>query len=297
MALYYTIQYGPLAFFGGGSPGISLGPILGVLAILSIVGYLVFLVANKTTRSRFGNITIPTFVSFNGRIRRPTFSLITAVVHVQNLIGIVLTLYVLSILTPWSDEFLLIPYGSLIDAFEVIDTSDDLTLITWVLAPLSESSSVVILFTILPIVDFLMEFAGVDYFEYRDWSFPISWLLVLQIPITYLWLALCVKRYQDLDKSGWWSLVGFIPIIGPIWILIELGLMKGTPGHNRYGPSTEHAVPGVSDGSDFSAEPGPGAVPAGQAMKACPYCGQAILYEALRCRYCYSDIPPEVDSS
>ena len=69
-----------------------LGPALCVLAILSIVGYLVFLVANETTRNRFANIRISTFVNFKGRIRRPIFALATALVHVQNLMGITVTL-------------------------------------------------------------------------------------------------------------------------------------------------------------------------------------------------------------
>jgi uncharacterized membrane protein YhaH (DUF805 family) len=45
-----------------------------------------------------------------------------------------------------------------------------------------------------------------------------------------------IKRFHDRDKSGWWVLIGFIPIIGAIWLLIELGFLKGTPGPNRFGP-------------------------------------------------------------
>ena len=45
-----------------------------------------------------------------------------------------------------------------------------------------------------------------------------------------------IKRFHDRDKSGWWVLIGLIPIIGPIWLLIELGFLAGTPGANRYGP-------------------------------------------------------------
>lgn len=45
-----------------------------------------------------------------------------------------------------------------------------------------------------------------------------------------------IKRFHDRDKSGWWVLIAFIPIIGAIWILIELGFLKGTPGPNRFGP-------------------------------------------------------------
>jgi len=45
-----------------------------------------------------------------------------------------------------------------------------------------------------------------------------------------------IKRFHDRDKSGWWLLIGLIPIIGAIWLLIELGFLAGTPGPNRFGP-------------------------------------------------------------
>jgi uncharacterized membrane protein YhaH (DUF805 family) len=45
-----------------------------------------------------------------------------------------------------------------------------------------------------------------------------------------------IKRFHDRDKTGWWVLIGLIPIIGVIWLLIELGFLKGTPGPNRFGP-------------------------------------------------------------
>jgi uncharacterized membrane protein YhaH (DUF805 family) len=45
-----------------------------------------------------------------------------------------------------------------------------------------------------------------------------------------------IKRFHDRDKSGWWVLLGLIPFIGAIWLLIELGCLKGTPGPNRFGP-------------------------------------------------------------
>lgn len=45
-----------------------------------------------------------------------------------------------------------------------------------------------------------------------------------------------IKRFHDRDKSGWWVLIGFIPVIGAIWLLIELGFLQGTPGPNRFGP-------------------------------------------------------------
>jgi uncharacterized membrane protein YhaH (DUF805 family) len=52
-----------------------------------------------------------------------------------------------------------------------------------------------------------------------------------------LWpgLAVQVKRWHDLDKSGFWSLINIIPIIGSIWTLVMCGGKKGTDGPNRYG--------------------------------------------------------------
>ena len=52
-----------------------------------------------------------------------------------------------------------------------------------------------------------------------------------------LWplLAMQVKRWHDRNKSGWWFLIGIIPILGPIWALIETGFLTGTEGTNRFG--------------------------------------------------------------
>ena len=63
--------------------------------------------------------------------------------------------------------------------------------------------------------------------------------LILLIPS----LAVAVKRYHDRNKSGWWILIVFIPIIGLIWYIVELGFLPGTPGPNRYGPDPLGAEP------------------------------------------------------
>jgi uncharacterized membrane protein YhaH (DUF805 family) len=49
-------------------------------------------------------------------------------------------------------------------------------------------------------------------------------------------LAGQVKRWHDRDKSGWFVLVNFIPLIGAIWVLVEVGFLRGTAGPNRFGP-------------------------------------------------------------
>ncbi len=47
-------------------------------------------------------------------------------------------------------------------------------------------------------------------------------------------LMINIKRSHDRNRTGWFSLVLFIPIIG-IWPLVEFGFLKGTEGNNRFG--------------------------------------------------------------
>lgn len=53
--------------------------------------------------------------------------------------------------------------------------------------------------------------------------------------LTIMNLALVAKRLHDRDKSLLWYLLVLIPIIGPIWMMIELGFLSGSPDMNRYG--------------------------------------------------------------
>lgn len=48
-------------------------------------------------------------------------------------------------------------------------------------------------------------------------------------------LAMAVRRLHDRDRSGWWILIGVIPLIGGL-ILLVWYLSRGTPGDNRFGP-------------------------------------------------------------
>jgi uncharacterized membrane protein YhaH (DUF805 family) len=65
--------------------------------------------------------------------------------------------------------------------------------------------------------------------------------IVLLIPVLWMALAVMAKRYHDRDKSAWWILIGLIPIVGGIWQLIELGMLRGTDGSNDYGPDPCHS--------------------------------------------------------
>lgn len=59
---------------------------------------------------------------------------------------------------------------------------------------------------------------------------------IISLIFLYPTLALYTKRWHDRGKSGWWTLIILIPIIGGIWALIELGILRGTVGPNQYGP-------------------------------------------------------------
>ena len=48
-------------------------------------------------------------------------------------------------------------------------------------------------------------------------------------------LAVGVRRLHDTDRSAWWLLISFVPIVGLI-ALIWFYAQRGTGGDNRYGP-------------------------------------------------------------
>jgi len=58
----------------------------------------------------------------------------------------------------------------------------------------------------------------------------------LMVPVLFMGIIVQVKRWHDRDKSGWWILINFIPLVGGLWSLIECGFLKGTDGPNRFGP-------------------------------------------------------------
>lgn len=47
-------------------------------------------------------------------------------------------------------------------------------------------------------------------------------------------LAVTVRRLHDTNRSGWWVLISFVPIIGAIVLLVFL-VQDSQPGTNQYG--------------------------------------------------------------
>jgi len=107
--------------------------------------------------------------------------------------------------------------------------------------------------------------AGVVYLAFGATTIGIIATLILQILLLYPSYALSAKRFQDRNKPGGLALIGiglgivqtvarlaglsdpYVPtvvdyvlglalLIVGIWYLIELGILRGTVGPNRYGP-------------------------------------------------------------
>ncbi|MGB3417980.1 MAG: DUF805 domain-containing protein [Mesorhizobium sp.] len=55
-------------------------------------------------------------------------------------------------------------------------------------------------------------------------------------------IAVTVRRLHDTDRSGWWMLIPFVPVVGLIAILIFL-CMPSTPGANRFGDPANSGTP------------------------------------------------------
>ena len=54
-------------------------------------------------------------------------------------------------------------------------------------------------------------------------------------------IAVSVRRLHDTDRTGWWLLIGFVPVIGFIVLLIFM-VMDSTAGENQYGPNPKGAT-------------------------------------------------------
>jgi len=74
---------------------------------------------------------------------------------------------------------------------------------------------------VLGIIEGILEMPGV---------LGVIYMLAVLIP----GIAVSIRRLHDTDKSGWWILIGLIPLIGSIVLLIFM-VSDSTPGENQFG--------------------------------------------------------------
>jgi uncharacterized membrane protein YhaH (DUF805 family) len=61
-----------------------------------------------------------------------------------------------------------------------------------------------------------------------------------QLLLFFPGLALGIRRLHDVGKSGWFLLIGLIPIVGILYVLYLYCIKKGDVGDNQYGPDPKH---------------------------------------------------------
>jgi len=92
-----------------------------------------------------------------------------------------------------------------------------------------------VIFTfVLVIIDIMI---GTYSYDLRFGVLSGLYLLAVVLP----GLGVSIRRLHDTNRSGWWILIGFIPIIGAIVLLLFV-LQSGTSGDNRYGPDPKGAA-------------------------------------------------------
>ena len=58
----------------------------------------------------------------------------------------------------------------------------------------------------------------------------LIWILVTILPA----LAVLVRRLHDTGKSGWWAVLGLVPLVGGV-VLFVFSVLDSTAGENQYG--------------------------------------------------------------
>lgn len=77
----------------------------------------------------------------------------------------------------------------------------------------------------------------------------LGFVMLCVVLLTWMGFALNAKRWHDRGKSGWWTFLNLVPMIGPIWVLVELGFLAGPDHDNRFGPPSGYG--GDGGRSDF----------------------------------------------
>ncbi len=106
-------------------------------------------------------------------------------------------------------------------------------------------------------------------------------------------LSVSVRRLHDINFSGWWVLLGFVPMGG--LVLLVFHVLDSNPGSNQYGPNPKgvnlplHAAQYAPNGSQAMANAaGAGIIPSGGqgTLAFCSACGAPIPAPDRFCPQC-----------
>jgi len=101
----------------------------------------------------------------------------------------------------------------------------------WITWAIISVCNVAVMLVFAMIAHFLSDPKTVVIVEFFELVFTI-WLYALELWV--LTMAM-IKRWHDLDRSGWHASLCYIPVIGILLATIYLGFVPGTKGPNRFG--------------------------------------------------------------
>jgi uncharacterized membrane protein YhaH (DUF805 family) len=82
-------------------------------------------------------------------------------------------------------------------------------------------------------------------------NFEVTLVLILLLIVVYFSENIIIKRFHDINCSGWYSVLLLVPIvnIGGAFLLL---FKEGTPGENKYGmnPKNREIVTTIAEKSD-----------------------------------------------
>lgn len=88
------------------------------------------------------------------------------------------------------------------------------------------------------VIGFVLFFLGIFIGKIALFAY---WIYVVAVLIPSI--AVSVRRLHDTNRSGWWVLISFVPIVGGIILLVFM-VLDSDPNSNQYGPNPKSTTIG-----------------------------------------------------
>ena len=92
---------------------------------------------------------------------------------------------------------------------------------------------------ILSAMVFGLAFIGASFLTIVDFSLLMGFFLLWTTVASY---SLSVRRFHDINKSGWFLILAFIPVVNFFWFFVTIywHCKKGDSGENQYGSDPQN---------------------------------------------------------